>query len=62
MVAVGGGAHGGAVVVDVLAQYERRAVGEDDVVFGEAFLDCRRRGDDDEAARAELEGENGAVF
>lgn len=39
MVAVGGGDEGGAVVSDVLVDDEVWAVGEDDVVFGEALLD-----------------------
>ncbi|KAJ4846883.1 hypothetical protein Tsubulata_011892 [Turnera subulata] len=38
MVAVVGGCHGGEVVVEVLAVEEGRAVGEDDIVLGEAFL------------------------
>ena len=39
VVAVGGNRHGGVVVADVFSGEERRPVREDDVVFGEAFLD-----------------------
>lgn len=62
MVAVGGGDHGGVVVAEVLAEEEGRAVSEDDVVLGEAFLDAGGRRHDDDAAGAEPEGQNGAVF
>lgn len=50
MVAVGGGAKGGVVVEDVFAGEEAGAVGEGDVVFGEAVLEKGVGGDDDDEA------------
>lgn len=49
------------VVADVLAEEEAGAVGEDDVVLGEAFLGGGGGGYDQDAAGAELEEEDGAV-
>lgn len=41
MVAVGGKPKDGVVVADVFAHGGARAVGKDDVVFGEAFFESR---------------------
>ena len=62
MVAVGSHGHNGAVVGYVLAEEETRPVGQDDVVFGEAFLRCLCRRNDNDEARTEPEREDFAVF
>lgn len=61
MVAVGSRSEAGVVVADVLAQEEPGAVGEDDVVPGEAFLSERPRRDDDEVTGTDAKGDDGAV-
>ena len=38
MVAVRGGSHGGPAVAEVFSAQQTRAVGEYEIVFGEAFL------------------------
>lgn len=60
VVAVRGGGDGGVVVGEVLAAEEYRAVGQNDVVFREAFLDGGRGGHDHDEAGPEPEGEDGA--
>jgi len=50
VVTVGGGAEGGVVVEDVFAGEEAGAVGEGEVVFGEAVLEKGVGGDDDDEA------------
>jgi len=62
VVAVGRQGDSGAVVADVLAGEKARPVRQDDVVFGEAFLRCRCRGNDNDEARTEPEREDLAVF
>ena len=62
VVAVGGNGDGGVVVPYILAGEEVRAVGQDDVVLGEAFLHRERRRNDDDKTGAEPEGENRAIF
>ena len=62
MVAVGSHGDSGAVVADELADEQARPVGQDDVVFGEAFLCCRCRRNDNDEARTEPEREDFAVF
>lgn len=62
MVAVWGCDHGRVIVGKVFANKQLRAVGQDDVVFGEAFVHRRGRRHYDHAARTEPERENGTVF
>jgi len=62
VVAVGSRGDSGAVVGDVLAEEEARPVRQDDVVFGEAFLHCLCRRNDNDEARTEPEREDFAVF
>lgn len=50
VVAVGGGSHAGVVVEEVLAREKPWPVGENDVVFGETFLNQGWGGDDDNKA------------
>lgn len=61
MVAVGSPREAGVVVSHVLADEEARAVGEDDVVLGEAFLRDGRGGDDENGAGAEAEEYDWAI-
>ena len=58
--AVGGPRVGGVVVGEVVAGEGGGAVGEDDVVGGEAVIDGGGRGDDEEGFAAEAEREDGA--
>jgi len=62
VVAVGSDGDSGAVVGDVLADEQARPVGQDDVVFGEAFLRCLCRRNDNHQAGTEPEREDFAVF
>lgn len=62
MVAVGSDADGGVVVAEVLRRESGGAVGENDVVRREAFVDRRGRREDEDTAHAEIEGQNVAVF
>jgi len=62
VVAVGGHRDSGVVVADVLAYEEARPVRQDDVVFGEAFLHCLCRRNDNDEARTEPEREDFAVL
>jgi len=62
VVAVGRRVDSGAVVADVLAGEEVRPVGQDDVVFCEAFMHCLCRRNDNDEARTEPEREDFAVF
>lgn len=48
VVAVGGPGEGGVVVAQVFSGEEARAVGEDDVVFGETFFSGGGRGDQED--------------
>ena len=50
------------VVAQVLTAQEVRTVSEDDVVLGEAFFDGAGRGDDNNWARPEAEGEYGTIL
>lgn len=61
MVAVGSPGEAGIVVGHDSPHHEVRAVGEDDVVFGEAFIGGGGRRDDYGGTRTELEEENRAV-
>lgn len=61
MLAVGGPHEGGVVVPEVLPGEQLGAVGEDDVVSGEAFFGGGRGGDEEDRAGAEAEGEDRAV-
>lgn len=60
MVAVRGGNNGGVVVADVLSACGPGAVGQDDVVFGEAFFNGRRGRNDYDELGPESDGEDGA--
>lgn len=62
MVAVRGLGDGGVVVAEVFPYEERRPVGQNDVVFGEAFFHGRGRRYHHHAAGAEVEQQNVAVF
>lgn len=62
MVAVGGEADGGEVVVEQLAGEQLGPVREDEVVGGEAFLGGRGGRNHERLAVAELEEEDVAVF
>ena len=53
--------HAGVVVADVLSGQELGAVGENDVVLGQAFFGGRRGRNKDGVARAQLKENNGAV-
>lgn len=46
----------------MLSEEDTRAVGEDDVAFGEAFFYGGWRGQEEDTAVAEVEEENRAVF
>lgn len=61
VVTIGGPGEAGVVVGHDSPRHQARAVGEDDVVFGEAFLGGRGGRDDDGGTGAESEEENGAV-
>lgn len=61
MLAVGSPHEGGVVVPEVLSGEQLGAVGEEDVVCGEAFLGGGRGGDEDDRPGAEPEGEDRAV-
>ena len=54
--------HGGVVEPYMLAGRQARAVGQDDVVLGEAFFDGGRRGNDNHELGSESEGENWTVL
>lgn len=55
MVAIGGESHGGEVLANVLGDKKWRSVCQDNVIFGEAFLGCWRRRNDDDETRTEPE-------
>lgn len=60
MGAVRGGDDGGVVVAEVLAGEEHGTVGQNNVVFREAFFHSGRRGYDYDEAGPKPEGEDGA--
>ena len=62
MLAVRCRGHGGVVEPHVLAGRQARAVGQDDVVLGEAFFDGGRRGNDDHELGSESEENIGPYF
>ena len=61
MLTVGGGPYGGVVVEDVLSGEGARPVCQDDVIFGEAFLEGGGRCNDDSETGTEPERKDVAV-
>lgn len=62
MGAIGGPGKGGVVLSKVFSGKQLWTVGKSDVVFGEAFRSCRRRGHNNDRAGAKLEVCDGAIF
>lgn len=61
VVAVRGEGDVGVVIAEMLAGEEARAVGQDDVVFGEALANDRGRRNDNDKTRAKTQREDLAV-
>lgn len=62
MVAIRSPDDDGEVVAEIFAGEEARAVGENDVILGEALEGGGRGRDEEDWTRSEAEKENGAVF